>query len=337
MTLTNREVRIVSYPEGWPTEANFEMVEVPVRDLRDGDVLIRNIYMSLDPAQRTRMRPGKSYLPAYQLGKALDAGALGRVEQSLHPDFKPGEYVNGSVGWRDYSVTPGRFLTKVDADAAPLSAYMGTLGMTGFTAYVGIVVLGQVQPSETVFVSGAAGAVGTVAGQIAKIHGARVIGSAGTPAKVAYIRDELGFDVAINYHDDLSAALEAACPDGIDLYLDNVGGDHLQAALNTMKLFGRVVVSGMIATYNDATPSPGPSNLFQLVAKRINMRGFLVMDHREQHLARFQKEMSAWVREGRVKGRETITDGLENGVSAFVGMLRGENIGKALVRVSPER
>ena len=332
----NRSVHLASRPVGWPTPENFRLVEEPVPEPGAGQVLVRNVYISVDPYMRGRMNDVKSYTPPFAVGEPMTGGAIGRVERSNHPDFAPGDHVSSQLGWREWFVSDGRGLQKVDADAAPLPAYLGALGGTGFTAYVGLLDIGQPQPGETVFVSGAAGATGSVAGQIAKIVGCRVIGSAGSDEKVRWLTDELGFDAAINYRtQDIDAALGEACPDGINIYFDNVGGDHLEAALNHMADFGRIVACGAISRYNEAELPPGPRNLGNVVRQRLRIQGFIVSDHAARN-ADFRRDMSQWLREGKVKHRETIVDGIEHAADAFLGLLRGENMGKMLVRLAPE-
>lgn len=331
----NREVHLVARPTGWPKPSDFALVETPVPEPGPGQVLVRNLYMSVDPYMRGRMNEGPSYAPPFALGNPMYGGAVGRVERSNHPDFQVGDYVSSQNGWREWFASDGAGLEKVDAAAAPLSAYLGVLGMPGLTAYVGLLDIGKARAGDTVFVSAAAGAVGSVAGQIAKITGCRVVGSAGSDEKVAWLRDELGFDAAFNYKTvDLERALDEACPDGIDVYFDNVGGDHLQAALNHMKVHGRIVACGMISQYNNERPVPGPNNLPRIVRQRLLLQGFIVSDHSDR-LPAFRADMSAWLREGKVKNRETVREGIEHAVEAFLGMLHGDNIGKMLVRLAP--
>lgn len=329
-----REIRLAARPVGLPKLSDFELVETPPREPGEGELLVSNLFMSVDPYMRGRMNDVKSYTPPFALGKALEGAAVGRVERSRHPGFAPGDYVSSGLGWRDEFVSDGSGLGKIDTATAPPTAYLGVLGGTGFTAYVGLLDIGRPKPGETVFVSAAAGAVGSVVGQIARLKGCRVVGSAGSPAKVAYLRDELGFNAAIDYHaESLEPALARACPDGIDIYFDNVGGDHLQAALALMNPFGRIPACGMISQYNNATPVPGPNNLTAIVRSRLTMQGFIVSDHLDRRPA-FLAEMTGWLREGSVKTRETIVEGLENAPRALIGLLQGENIGKMLVKLA---
>ncbi|GAB4337929.1 MAG: NADP-dependent oxidoreductase [Dehalococcoidia bacterium] len=336
MTETNRQVLLAARPVGFPRETDFELVARPIPEPGDGEVLVRNVYMSVDPYMRGRMNDVRSYVPPFQVGEPLQGAAAGVVVASRDPGFREGDVVIGSQGWREYDAAPARVLRRIDASAAPMSAYLGVLGGTGFTAYVGVLDIGQAKAGETFLVSAAAGAVGSVAGQIAKIAGCRVVGSAGNDAKVAWLLEELGFDAAFNYRDvDLEAALSETCPEGVDVYFDNVGGETLQAALNHMNPFGRIAACGMISQYNNAEPQPGPNNLPLIVRNRLTMRGFIISDHGDRR-ADFERDMTTWLREGRVKNRETVVEGIENAVPAFLGLLRGENIGKMLVRVGPE-
>lgn len=326
------EIRLASRPQGWPTMANFDQVEVDVPDPGPGEVLVRNLVMSVDPYMRGRMNDVKSYVPPFEVGKALEGGAVGEVVASADPSVAEGDVVLHNLGWREYAVLPARYVERIDTSLAPAGAYLGVLGMPGLTAYAGLVAVGRVVEGDTVFVSGAAGAVGSLAGQIARLKGAaRVIGSAGSAAKVAHVVDDLGFDAAFNYKDGLEQ-LSAAAPDGISLYFDNVGGAHLEAALDALEVHGRVVVCGMISGYNETSPSPAPRNLGQLVRKRLRVEGMLVRDHTELR-PRFVAEVGGWLREGKLRYRETVVAGLANAPEAFLGMMRGENIGKMLVTV----
>jgi NADPH-dependent curcumin reductase CurA len=319
-----------------PKESDFELAERELPEPADGEVLVRNTYMSVDPYMRGRMNDVKSYAPPYAIGEPMYGGAVGRVEQSRYPGLAPGDYVSNQQGWREAFVAEGRGLTKVDPAAAPISAYLGVIGGTGLTAYVGLLDIGRPKPGETVFVSGAAGAVGSVAGQIGKIAGCRVVGSAGSAEKVAFLKGELGFDAAFNYKDvDLEKALDEACPNGIDVYFDNVGGEHLQAALNHMNPFGRIPACGMISQYNNTEPQPGPNNLRLIVSNRLTIRGFIISDHLDRMPA-FAADAGRWLREGKLRYRETVVDGIENAPRALIGLLQGENTGKMLVRLAKE-
>ena len=330
-----QEIRLASRPTGWPTAENFEIAEVPVPTPGDGQVLIRNLFMSVDPYMRGRMNDTKSYIAPFQVGAPLDGGAVGEVVASNADGLAVGAVVTHGYGWREYAVADATRVREVDPAAAPtLSAYLGLLGMTGLTAYVGLLDIAQFREGDTVFVSGAAGAVGSAAGQIARLRGAkRVIGSAGSADKVRHLTGELGFDAAFNYKDGpVRDQLRAAAPDGIDVYFDNVGGDHLEAALGSLNKFGRVALCGAIAQYNDEVPPSGPRNLGLAVGKELNLRGFIVGNHNHR-MPDFLAEVSGWLRAGQISARETVVDGLANAPAAFLGLMRGENTGKMIVRL----
>ncbi len=333
---SSREIRLASRPEGAPKPSDFELAEVPVPEPGEGDVLVRNSYLSVDPYMRGRMRDTKSYLPPFAVGEVMSGGAVGQVIASNGSKFEEGSWVQSLNGWREHYTSNGDGLFPVDPDLAPISTAIGVLGMPGLTAYAGLVDICKPQEGETVFVSAAAGAVGSVVGQIARLKGCRVVGSAGSAEKLAWITDELGFDAAFDYHaGDVAGSLREHCPKGIDIYFDNVGGDHLSAALGRMRLNGRIAVCGAISRYNDETPPPGPDNFLSIIPNRLMIRGFLVMDHFGL-LQEFLAEMGPWVKSGEVKYRETIMDGIESMPEAFIGLLEGENIGKMLVRVGPD-
>ncbi|GLI02399.1 NADP-dependent oxidoreductase [Phytohabitans aurantiacus] len=332
--LIGREVRLASRPSGWPVAENFQIVEAPVPSPGPGHVIVRNIAMSVDPYMRGRMNDVKSYVPPFALDAPLDGGAVGEVIVSESPDRKVGDLVVHGLGWRDYAVLDASRTKVIDPGLAPPTAYLGALGMTGLTAYAGLVEVGAMRPGDTVFISSAAGAVGSLAGQIAKLRGAaRVVGSAGSAAKVAYAR-ELGFDAAFDYHDGpVGDSLREAAPDGIDVYFDNVGGDHLEAALSSLRPHGRVAMCGAVAQYNNTTPPAAPRNLALAIGKQLTLKGFIVSSY--GHLAdEFAAQMAEWLRDGKVRFDETTVDGLENSVRAFLGMLRGDNVGKMVVRLS---
>ncbi|WP_349875925.1 NADP-dependent oxidoreductase [Micromonospora sp. HUAS YX12] len=332
-TSVNREIHLASRPDGWPTPENFRLVTTEVPTPGPGQVVVRNRFMSVDPYMRGRMNDVKSYVPPFALDAPLDGGAIGEVVAGEAGGVKPGDTVLHGLGWREYALVDAKGVRKVDPGLAPVTAYLGVLGMTGLTAYAGLLDVAAMKPGETVFVSGAAGAVGSMVGQIAKLRGAgRVIGSAGSPAKVERLT-ALGFDAAFDYHDGpVYKQLKAAAPDGVDVYFDNVGGDHLEAAIGAMNLHGRAAICGMIAQYNATEPPAAPRNLALVIGKRLTLRGFLVGDHghlREQ----FVQEVAGWLREGRLSYDETIVDGIERAPEAFLGLLRGENLGKMLVRL----
>ena len=331
---SNHEIRLAARPTGEPDPSNFELAETDVPAPADGELLVRNTFMSVDPYMRGRMNAGKSYAAPYELGQALWGGAVGEVVASRADGFKEGDTILHGLGWREYSLVPARHAQAVDTSLAPASAYLGVLGMPGLTAYVGLLDIAQLRDGDVVFVSGAAGAVGSLAGQIAKLRGHTVIGSAGSPEKIAWLRDELGFDAAFNYHDGpVREQLRAAAPDGIDVYFDNVGGDHLEAAIAAMNTFGRGALCGSISTYNASSPTPGPNNMFQIVTRRLTLRGFIITDHQDR-FPDFAAEVGAWVKAGRVTYRETIVDGgVAAAPQAFIDLLRGANVGKMIVRL----
>jgi NADPH-dependent curcumin reductase CurA len=333
MSTPSREIRLAARPHGEPEPTDFELAEVELADPADGQVLVRNTFMSVDPYMRGRMNDAKSYTPPFVLGEALDGGAVGEVVASNAEGLAPGDVVVHGLGWREHALLEGRHVQKVDAGGLSESAFLGVLGMPGLTAYVGLLDVAGLKDGDVVFVSGAAGAVGSLAGQIAKLRGHTVIGSAGSAEKVAHLRDDLGFDEAFNYKDgDVAELLAAAAPDGIDVYFDNVGGDHLQAALASFNTYGRAALCGAISVYNDAVPQPGPSNMFLAVGKRLTLKGFIVTDHgarRPDLIA----EVAPAVRDGRIRFRETVVEGLENAPQAFIDLLRGANTGKMLVKL----
>jgi hypothetical protein len=331
---TGRSIHLASRPDGWPTPENFRLVEEPVPDPGDGEVLVRNLVMSVDPYMRGRMNDAKSYVPPFALDAPLDGGAVGEVVESRSPDLAPGDLVLHHLGWRDYAVAPARVFRRLDGAGVQPSAYLGVLGMPGFTAWVGLLHIARMKEGDVVFVSGAAGAVGSMAGQIAKLKGAsRVIGSAGSPEKVTHLVEDLGFDVAFDYHAaPVAEQLAAAAPDGIDVYFDNVGGDHLQAAIGASRTFGRAALCGAISQYNATEPVPGPDNLWLLISKRLTLRGFIVSDHSDL-TPEFLREVGPWIAEGKIRFTETVVTGLENAPDAFIGLLRGQNTGKMVVRL----
>jgi NADPH-dependent curcumin reductase CurA len=324
----------VARPRGFPGEDLFEVAETPIPDPAEGQVLIRNTFFSVDPYMRPRMNDVRSYVAPFTLGEAMTGGAVGRVAVSRNSRYAEGDWVLHQLGWREWALSDGASLRRLDPDAAPLSTSLGVLGMPGFTAWYGLFVLGHPQQGETVLMSGAAGAVGSAAGQMARIAGCRVIGSAGSTEKLAWLR-ELGFDDVFNYREQSPReALAELALDGIDIYFDNVGGDHLEAAIGALRTRGRVVACGSISRYNDAEPTPGPRNMFMIVTKRLRIEGYIISDHYDR-FGEFAREATEWVRDGRLRYRETIVEGIENAPKAFLGLLRGENIGKMLVQVGP--
>ena len=329
-----RQIVLASRPTGWPTAANFALTEADQSDLADGQIRVRNLFMSVDPYMRGRMNDAESYVPPFRLGKPLEGGAIGTVIESRSPELTAGNLVLHMLGWRDEAVLPARQARKI-AVAAGLSpsAYLGVLGMPTLTAYVGLLDIASLQADDTVFVSGAAGAVGSMAGQIAKLKGAaRVIGSAGGDEKVRWLR-EIGFDAAFNYRaGSVVEQLREAAPAGIDVYFDNVGADHLDAALVILNNHGRVAMSGAIAHYNATEPPVGPSNLGLVITKRLTLRGFIVTDH-QHRMPDMIADVSAWLRDGKLSHAETVVDGLEHAPEAFIDLLRGANTGKMIVRL----
>jgi NADPH-dependent curcumin reductase CurA len=334
---SSTEIHLKRRPKGMPEESDFERVEVPIPEPADGEVLVRNIYMSVDPYMRGRMDEYESYVAPYQLGEPLSGGCVGQVVESKDDSFQVGDYVIGSRGWREYFTAKGKSLLPIDASIAPISAFLGTVGMPGMTAYVGLLDIGQLKEGETVFVSAAAGAVGSVACQIAKLKGCRVVGSAGSAEKIEWLMDEVGIDAAFNYKEvgKIRRELKKLCPDGIDVYFENVGGEHLEAALQRMNIYGRVVMCGSISDYNDPIPPPGPRTLGFVVTKRLTLKGYIISDHYDR-LPQFYADMKTWIDAGKIKWRETILEGLKNAPKAFIGLFKGDNVGKMLVQISPD-
>lgn len=329
MTRISREVHLLDRPDGLPKKEHFGVVETEVADVRAGEVLVQNLFMSVDPAMRPRLA---SQTPLHE---PIEGGAIGRIVQSSNPGFREGDYVRSLCGFREYFLSDGANITPLDPDGLPLSAYLGVLGTTGLTAYGGLLVIGKLQDGENVFVSAAAGAVGSVAAQIAKIRKCFVIGTAGSDEKCAWLRNELRVDVAINYHKQkLRAALKDAAPKGIDVYFENVGGEHLNAALPRMNPLGRIPVCGMISAYNSFGSISEPVTMLStLIYNRITMRGFVVYEF-ESLRSQFLADMKAWLREGRIKYRETILDGIDQAPAALIGLFSGLNTGKMLVKLA---
>jgi NADPH-dependent curcumin reductase CurA len=329
-----RQIILASRPVGWPVPEDFRLTEVDRPELSAGQVRVRNQFMSVDPYMRGRMNDVKSYLPPFQVGEPLEGQAVGTVIETRSPDLAEGDLVLHMHGWRDEAVLDAGHARKIpQTPGLSPSAYLGVLGMTALTAYVGLLDIVNLQPGEVVFVSGAAGAVGSMAGQIAKLKGAaRVIGSAGSDEKVAWLR-ELGFDAAFNYKTaPVLDQLRQAAPDGIDVYFDNVGGDHLEAALSVLHTHGRVALCGAVAHYNATEPPSGPRNFNLAITKRLTLRGFIIIDHLGR-LPAMIADVSAWLRDGKLAHKETIVEGLDQAPAAFIDLLRGANTGKMLVRL----
>ncbi len=333
--MQSREIRLKSRPVGMPKASDFETASVDVGTPGAGEVQVRNLFMSVDPYMRGRMTDRPSYVPPFELGKAMQGGAVGEVSASNDPNFKPGELVSSMFGWREaFNAAPAAaMLQKIETHGLPPQAFLGVAGMPGLTAYVGLLKIALMKEGETVFVSAAAGAVGQIVCQIAKIKGGTVIGSAGGPEKCAYLKS-IGVDHVIDYKatKNLTAALAEAAPGGIDVYFDNVGGDHLEAALNAARPGARFALCGAISMYNDTTPPPGPSNLMLAVGKQLRLEGFIVSFHFDMMPA-FVTDVAAWVQAGKLTWRETIDDGIEAAPGAFIKLFTGENMGKMLVRL----
>jgi len=331
----NRQVLLKRRPSGAPSPADFEIAEGPIAELGDGEVLVRGIYLSLDPYMRGRISAARSYAKPVDVGAVIEGRVVGQVVRSRDPGFREGDYAYGGYGWQLFSAVPAKGLLKLDPSEAPLSTALGVLGMPGLTAYVGLSEIGRPQRGETVLVSAASGAVGAVAGQLAKRAGARVVGVAGGADKCRYVEAELGFDVCIDHRAaDLGAALDRACPNGVDVYWENVGGAVQQAAFSRLNDFGRMVMCGMVSEYNDVEPHPGP-NLMAAVRKRLKIQGFIVSDH-WQRFGEYRAMAAPLVRNAQLKYREDIVDGLDRAPEAFIGLLQGRNFGKLLVKLSDD-
>jgi NADPH-dependent curcumin reductase CurA len=335
MATNNKQILLAARPTGFPKLTDFRLVETPIPEPAEGEFLVGISYLSVDPYMRGRMNAARSYAEPQKLDEVMGGGAVGKVLASRHPNFKEGEYVMGMFGWQQYAVSDGAGVTKVDPRLAPISTSLGVLGMPGLTAYFGILDVCRPRAGETVLVSGAAGAVGSAAGQIARIHGCRVVGIAGGADKIRWITEHLGFDAAFNYKAETgySEKLKELCPAGIDCYFDNVGGAISDAVFPLMNPKGRVAICGQIALYNLAKPEPGPRLLPLVLVRTLTVRGFLIFQYAERYGEAFP-HLAQWVHEGSLKYRETVAEGIENAVTAFLGMLRGENMGKQLVRIS---
>ena len=338
---SNRQILLASRPIGAPTAENFRLEHSGIPVPATGQLLVRNLYLSLDPYMRGRMSDAPSYAAPVAIGEVMGGATIARVEASQHPDYQPGDLVRGFNGWQDYALSDGIGLSKLDAGMAQPSLALGVLGMPGFTAYMGLLDIGQPQPGETVVVAAASGAVGSAVGQIAKLKGCRAIGIAGGPEKCRYVVEELGFDACLDHHAaDLKQQLAAACPDGIDVYFENVGGVVFNAVLPLLNPRARVPVCGLISHYNDTALPPGPDRLGLLMGtilkKRIRMQGFIIWNDYGPRYGEFFTQMSEWVDAGKIRYREDIVDGLENAPQAFIGLLEGKNFGKLVVRVGED-
>lgn len=337
MPRVNKQITLAARPTGLPKESDFKLVESPVPELNDGEILVRVIYLSVDPYMRGRMNDAESYAPPVKIGAVMGSGAVGQVAESRNSQFTPGDYVEGFFGWQMYAISDGQGVRKLDPELAPLSTALGVLGMPGLTAYFGLLDIGKPHARDTVVVSGAAGAVGSIAGQIARISGCRVIGIAGSDSKVAWLTDQLGFDVAFNYKTtpDYAAKFHELCPAGVDVYFDNVGGPITDALFPFLRTGARVVVCGQIAQYNADKPEVGRRLLVYLVIKQARAEGFLVTQFASRY-PQALRQMAMWLKSGKLKYREQFVNGIENTPRAFIGMLQGENTGKQLVRVGPQ-
>lgn len=331
----NRQVVLKSRPLGVPKPTDFALVDSPLPRPADGEVLRRTIYLSIDPYMRGRIGEGRSYAKPVDLGQVIVGGTVSEVVESRHGGFAPGDIVLGNDGWQDYGLSQGTALRKLDPALAPISTALGVLGMPGLTAYVGLLDIGRPQAGETVVVSAASGAVGSVVGQIARIKGCRVVGVAGAREKCEWVVKELGFDACLSHHaDDFASALGKACPAGIDIYFENVGGKVLEAVLRSINVGARIPLCGLISQYNATAPSAGP-DLRPLLVNRARLQGFIISDHLDR-TGDFLRDCTQWIGEGRLKYREDIVDGLERAPEALIGLLAGRNFGKQLVRVSPD-
>ena len=328
----NRQILLKNRPDGAPGLGNFELVQSPVPEPGDGEVLMRTRYLSLDPYMRGRMSAAKSYTKPVEVGESMVGGTVGEIVKSRNAKFAVGDIVTGFGGWQDYALSNGAGLRKLDPAAAPVTTALGVLGMPGMTAYAGLLEIGRPKPGETVAVAAASGAVGSVVGQIAKIKGCRAVGIAGGPEKCRYVVQELGFDACIDHRAaDFARQLQVACPAGVDVYFENVGGAVQQAVWPLLNDFARIPVCGLIAQYN-AAPMPGP-DMFSVMRKRLTLRGFIVWDFAAKQ-ADFLRDAGEWVRSGRLKYREDVVEGLENAPAAFLSLFRGKNFGKLLVKVA---
>lgn len=334
-TKNNREIHLQRRPSGMPVADDFKLVSAPVAGMNKGEVLIKNLWMSVDPYMRGRMMDRESYIAPFALGEVLEGGAIGEVVESDNPAFAVGQKVSHMCGWREYYISNGEDLQLLPESSVPEQAFLGVLGMPGMTAFIGLLKIGELKEGDNVFVSAASGAVGAIVCQIAKLKGCYVVGSVGSDNKAEYLTAELGVDVAINYKTskDLSADLAVACPEGIDVYFENVGGAHLEAALNVMNDHGRIAVCGMIDQYNAEMPVPGPTNLAQVIIKKLKIQGFIVFEHWNEYPA-FVQQMSQWILEEKIRYRETIYEGVESAPEAFIGLFTGKNTGKMLVKLA---
>ncbi|EAS41512.1 NADP-dependent oxidoreductase [Photobacterium profundum] len=328
-----QEIQLASRPTGIPSAENFALAQNTLPEIQDGEVLVKNLWMSVDPYMRGRMMDRASYIAPFQIGEALEGGAIGEVIESKNTEFPVGTKVNSMQGWRSHYISNGNGLTALPVTPLPDQSFLGIMGMPGMTAWTGLFRIANLKPTDTVFISAASGAVGSVACQIAKMHGCTVVGSTGSDDKVALLKS-LGVDIVINYkkESNLTEALAKAAPQGIDVYFENVGGEHLEAALANMNDYGRMAVCGMISQYNATEPQPGPTNLAMLIIKKLKVEGFIVFDH-WAHYGEFAQQMGQWIAEGKIKWEETVYEGLAEAPNAFIGLFEGKNKGKMLVKL----
>lgn len=336
MSITNKQIKLAARPVGLPKDSDWNLVESPMPEAGEGEVLVKNLYLSIDPAMRGWMNEGKSYIAPVEIGEVMRAGSAGVVVASNHPAFTEGDYVTGMLGVQEYAVSGAKGLVKVDTSFAPLPRFLGTLGMPGMTAYFGLLDTGLPKSGETVVVSGAAGAVGTVVGQIAKIKGCTVIGIAGGAEKCAYLIYELGFDAAIDYKsENVAGALRKAAPDGVDVFFDNVGGDILDVVLAQIRMKARIVICGAISQYNNTTAINGPKNYLSLLVNRARMEGIVVFDNAANY-GEAAQQMAGWIAAGKLISKEQIEEGLENFPEVLLKLFKGENFGKLILKVADE-
>ena len=334
MSQQNRSIHLASRPHGAPTPENFRLQSAALPEPAEGQLLLRTLYLSLDPYMRGRMSEGPSYAPPMAVGEVMVGGTVSRVVQSRHPDYQPGDLVLGASGWQEYALSDGKGLLRLAPDMPNPSHALGVLGMPGLTAYFGLLEVGKPKAGDVLVVSAASGAVGAVVGQIGRINGCRVIGVAGNDEKCAYVVDDLGFDAAINYKtQDVTAEFGRLCPDGIDVYFDNVGGPVLDAVFENLAKGARIAICGQISQYNAIDPPQGPRNIGNLLRTQSTAQGLMVTNYELQHEVG-RARLAEWVRDGQLKYREDVVDGFENAPAAFIGLLRGENFGKRLVKVS---
>jgi NADPH-dependent curcumin reductase len=333
----NHQIKLAARPVGLPKRSDWQFAQAPVPKPHDGEVLIRVLFLSLDPAMRGWMNEGRSYIPPVGIGEVMRAGGIGRVIATQHPDFVAGDHVNGTLGVQEYAVLDGARLTKVDPELAPLPVFLNTLGMPGMTAYFGLLDVGQPKPGDTVVVSAAAGAVGATVGQIAKIKGCRAVGIAGGAPKCRYLRDQLGFDAAIDYKaQDVRDGLRTHCPNGVNVYFDNVGGEILDVVLARLALHARVVICGAISQYNSTTPVKAPSNYLSLLVNRARMEGMIVFDYADR-FPQARRDIAAWIAAGKLTSREDVVEGLQTFPETLLKLFSGENFGKLVLKVADDR